>query len=72
MDMSIHRRWRVVRVMLPPSSVAIPASSVARPYPIDFKRQKGGNRANPQELTSVSDWGERGQPTHLQLEIWRV
>ena len=24
---------------------------------------------NPQELTEVSDWGERGKPTHKQLEV---
>ncbi|RLM17904.1 hypothetical protein BIY28_19720 [Brenneria goodwinii] len=36
--------------------------------PIDFKMQEGGKRTNPQELTRVSDWGERGQPTHLRLE----
>ncbi|PVC27051.1 hypothetical protein CUR75_24065, partial [Salmonella enterica subsp. enterica serovar Legon] len=29
----------------------------------------GGKRANPQELTKVSDWGEGTQPQHMQLEV---
>ncbi|WP_223197998.1 hypothetical protein, partial [Staphylococcus sp. 775] len=33
-----------------------------------FERQAGGNAANPQELTPVSDWDKRGMPTHLSLE----
>jgi len=37
-------------------------------YPIDFKMQEGGKQENPDELTQVSDSGERAQPTHLQLE----
>ncbi|EKN5958757.1 hypothetical protein DVQ84_09015 [Yersinia enterocolitica] len=41
-------------------------------YPIDFKVQEGGQQAHPDELTSVSDSGDRAQPTHLQLERWRV
>lgn len=36
--------------------------------PIAFELQPGGNREDPQELTPVSDWGEGGQPTQLQLE----
>ncbi|EKN6317162.1 addiction module toxin RelE [Yersinia enterocolitica] len=28
-------------------------------YPINFKMQEGGKRKNPDELTSVSDSGER-------------
>ncbi|PYD41164.1 hypothetical protein CT690_03085 [Serratia plymuthica] len=35
---------------------------------MDFKAQEGGKRENPQELTQVSDWGERAQPTHLRFE----
>ncbi|RJT23111.1 addiction module toxin RelE [Buttiauxella izardii] len=30
-----------------------------------FELQQGGKRENPQELTKVSDWGERKQPTPL-------
>lgn len=26
---------------------------------MDFKLLRGGKRENPQELTQVSDWGER-------------
>ena len=37
-------------------------------YPKDFMLQEGGKRVNPDELTVVSDSGEREQPTHLQLE----
>ncbi|ATX96473.1 hypothetical protein AM349_10390 [Citrobacter freundii] len=37
-----------------------------------FEVQEGGKSANPRELTRVSDWGERAQPTHLQLERRRV
>ncbi|ASK02214.1 hypothetical protein AM349_13280 [Citrobacter freundii] len=29
---------------------------------------QGGKEANPQERTSVRDWGERLQPTLRQLE----
>ncbi|MEA9391772.1 hypothetical protein SJI19_14685 [Acerihabitans sp. TG2] len=29
--------------------------------------QEGGNAANPQELTLVSDWGERGQICREQI-----
>ncbi|CAI2416674.1 Uncharacterised protein [Serratia liquefaciens] len=39
---------------------------------MDFKSQLGGKYGNPQELTQVSDWGERKQPTTLQLERRRV
>ncbi len=39
-----------------------------RLYPIDFRLQEGGKQVNPDELTQVSDSGERAQPTHLQLE----
>ncbi|PYB39300.1 addiction module toxin RelE, partial [Serratia marcescens] len=35
-------------------------------YPTDFKLQPGGQCVNPQELTPVSDWGERTQPTTLR------
>ncbi|ATX00937.1 hypothetical protein CU079_04440 [Citrobacter freundii] len=31
-----------------------------------FTFQEGGDATNPLELTSVSDRGERVQPTHLQ------
>ncbi|SNY64027.1 hypothetical protein [Enterobacter sp. CC120223-11] len=37
-----------------------------------FELQEGGKGAHPQELTSVSDWGEGVQPTHLQLEGCRL
>ncbi|RKT80893.1 hypothetical protein BJ925_1145 [Rahnella aquatilis] len=30
--------------------------------------QEGGKRTNPDELTKVSDSGERMQPTHLRFE----
>ncbi|PHY65646.1 hypothetical protein CS368_15710 [Serratia marcescens] len=30
-----------------------------------FKLQLGGQLTHPQELTQVSDWGERVQPTTL-------
>ncbi len=39
-----------------------------RLYPIDFRLQEGGKQVNPDELTQVSDSGERAQPTYLQLE----
>jgi hypothetical protein len=29
----------------------------------------GGNRVSPDELTPVSDSGEQGQPTKMQLEV---
>ena len=34
-----------------------------------FKLQEGGDAGNPQSLTAVNDWGERGKPTHMQLEV---
>jgi len=37
-------------------------------YPIDFMLQAGGKEVNPDELTQVSDSGERAQPTNLQHE----
>ncbi|ORT71469.1 addiction module toxin RelE [Citrobacter werkmanii] len=43
-------------------------SLVARLYAKSFKLYQGGKRANPQERTSVRDWGERMQPTQRQLE----
>jgi hypothetical protein len=39
---------------------------------MDFELQEGGKRVNPDELTQVSDSGERMQPTFLQLERRRV
>lgn len=39
---------------------------------MDIELQDGGKTVNPQELTSVSDWGERAQLTRLQLERRRV
>ncbi|AVX36300.1 hypothetical protein DA391_00645 [Yersinia massiliensis] len=39
-------------------------------YPIDFRLQAGGKQVNPDELTQVSDSGERAKPTHLQFESW--
>jgi len=39
---------------------------------MDFKLRLGGKSESPQELTQVSDWGERTQPTTPQLEIRRV
>ncbi|MCS3604925.1 hypothetical protein M2371_004179 [Buttiauxella sp. BIGb0471] len=33
-----------------------------------FGLQEGGKLVNPHELTQVSDWGKRVQPTHLQRE----
>lgn len=42
--------------------------STSNNYPKDFMLQEGGKRVNPDELTVVSDTGEREQPTHLQLE----
>ena len=41
-------------------------TSKGRIPPKLFTFQEGGDATNPQELTSVSDWGERVQPTHLQ------
>jgi hypothetical protein len=32
---------------------------------MDFELQPGGKGAEPQELTQVSDWGLRSQPTTL-------
>ncbi|KAA1278500.1 addiction module toxin RelE [Citrobacter pasteurii] len=43
-------------------------SLVARIYAKSFKLCHGGKRANPQERTSVRDWGERMQPTQRQPE----
>nr|EGT4381493.1 hypothetical protein [Cronobacter dublinensis] len=34
----------------------------------DFLVWQGGKQENPQELTSVSDWGERAQPTPPRRE----
>jgi len=31
--------------------------------------QEGGDAGNPLELTEVSDWGERGKPTPMQIEV---
>ncbi|QHB31758.1 hypothetical protein F0T03_05985 [Yersinia canariae] len=36
--------------------------------PIAFKLRQGGKRENPDELTLVSDSGERVQPTPQQVE----
>lgn len=36
---------------------------------MNFKLRLGGKGVHPQELTQVSDWGERGKPTHMQLEV---
>ncbi|AUQ41656.1 hypothetical protein NJ56_06870 [Yersinia ruckeri] len=41
-------------------------------YPIDFALQQGGNGANSQELSPLSDWGEQKQPTQLRRERCRV
>ncbi|EDT1924281.1 hypothetical protein GSH52_001951 [Salmonella enterica] len=38
-------------------------------YSKEFELQEGGKRANPQELTKVSDWGEGTRPQHMQLEV---
>ena len=32
---------------------------------MDFELQLGGKSVEPQELTQVSDWGPRSQPTTL-------
>ena len=37
-------------------------------YPKSFGLPVGGKAVNPQELTQVSDWGERVQPTPRQPE----
>ncbi|EAA7604043.1 addiction module toxin RelE [Salmonella enterica subsp. enterica] len=37
-------------------------------YSKSFELRQGGKGMNPQELTEVSDWGERAQPTQKQLE----
>ncbi|BDN96357.1 hypothetical protein KAM621c_14620 [Citrobacter braakii] len=37
-----------------------------------FGLQAGDKRVDPDELTQVSDSGERAQPTHLQREKQRV
>ncbi|WP_369789913.1 hypothetical protein [Rouxiella sp. WC2420] len=37
-------------------------------YPVDFRRQQGGNWKNLQELTQVSDWNDGTKPTHLPFE----
>ncbi|ESJ46072.1 hypothetical protein CFSAN001082_04070, partial [Salmonella enterica subsp. enterica serovar Havana str. CFSAN001082] len=34
-----------------------------------FELQEGGKRADPQELTQVSDWGKGTQPQHMQPEV---
>ncbi|EAW1718415.1 addiction module toxin RelE [Salmonella enterica subsp. indica] len=34
-----------------------------RCYAKAFALHRGGKEANPQELTSLSDWGELPQPT---------
>lgn len=39
---------------------------------MDFEPQPGGKFESPQELTQVSDWGERTQPTTLRFERLRV
>ncbi|WP_211334004.1 hypothetical protein, partial [Rahnella variigena] len=36
--------------------------------PKSFRLQEGGKRTNPDELTKVSDSGERMQPAHLRPE----
>ncbi|MEN0616933.1 hypothetical protein ABK730_23725 [Klebsiella indica] len=38
-------------------------------YPKLFELQEGGDAVNPRERTPVRDWGERGKPTHMQLEV---
>ncbi|CNL31672.1 Uncharacterised protein [Yersinia kristensenii] len=37
-------------------------------YPIAFNLRQGGKRESPDELTLVSDSGERVQPTQQQVE----
>lgn len=37
-------------------------------YPKEFELQEGGNAANHQELTLVSDWGEQREPTPCNLK----
>ncbi|EFO3587857.1 addiction module toxin RelE [Escherichia coli] len=37
-------------------------------YTKSFKLHQGGKRANPDELTQVSDSGERTQPRQRRLE----
>ncbi|ASL90506.1 addiction module toxin RelE [Serratia marcescens] len=37
-------------------------------HPKSLGLHQGGKRASPQELTQVSDWGERSQPTPMQFQ----
>ena len=55
-------------ILAGPAVVSLLAKDKSR-YPKAFGLQQGGNAANPQELTQVSDWGERGKPTRMQLEV---
>ncbi|EGR1056465.1 hypothetical protein EFU43_14670 [Vibrio cholerae] len=34
--------------------------------------QVGGKRVNPHDIDKLCDWGERTQPTPLQLQVGRV
>jgi hypothetical protein len=47
---------------MPGGGYALPGllASSGTIFPKYFTLQQGGNAANPRELTSVSDWGERG------------
>jgi hypothetical protein len=47
-------------------------SACAGPERVSPLGESRGKGAHPQELTLVSDWGERAQLTHLQLEVCRV
>lgn len=38
------------------------------PYTKSFSLYQGGKKTNPDELTKVSDSGERTQPTQIQVE----
>ncbi|MBX4507102.1 hypothetical protein CF032_10450 [Klebsiella oxytoca] len=46
---------------------ACAGSEGARP-----EAESRGKNASPRELTSVIDWGQWAQPTHLRLERRRV
>ncbi|RYM51812.1 addiction module toxin RelE [Serratia proteamaculans] len=32
---------------------------------------QGGKNVSPQELSKLSDWGERARPTQMQLQVCR-
>jgi hypothetical protein len=58
----------MARVVQAHHATAVAQVKYIMPYTKSFKFYQGGKQTNPDELTLVSDSGERAQPTQRQFE----